>query len=214
MAVSLGFGPPVADQAGEGRKGRHSPAVGQTGGPCVTRELYSNCTVLRTVLGVPSRPVPKLAEPHILSACPACGARVRLLTRRTSGTCFPEGEGHRPLFRGRLVPSAVTPHVPFLFGEVSLVVCCTNLSQRACLGLRAACVPVLPTLCIGGISVTSGYGIWSRGENKHTNDQQDRGERPAERQPRHEEEPSSVVATRPSQEQGAARGDSTAGRGR
>ena len=138
---ALGFGPPVADQAGEGRKGRHSPAVGQTGGPCVPRELYSNCTVLRTVLGVPSRPVPKLAEPHILSACPACGARVRLLTRRTSGTCFPEGEGHRPLFRGRLVPSAVTPHVPFLFGEVRLVVSVSVDRRSACLGVRTCVSP-------------------------------------------------------------------------
>ena len=58
-------GPPVADQTSEVRRGHHSPAVGRTGGPCVMRELYSSCTV-STALGVPLRPVLKLAEPHLV----------------------------------------------------------------------------------------------------------------------------------------------------
>ena len=103
-----------------------------------------------------------------MSACPACGARYVASHSRTSGTHLPEGEGHRPLLEAAWFQVQSNTHVPFLFGEVSLSRVCIHLYQRACLGVRAACVPVLPTLCVR--RDLGHFGLWelvTRGEQPH-----------------------------------------------
>ena len=103
-----------------------------------------------------------------MSACPACGARYVASHSRTSGTCLPEGEGQRPLLEAAWFQVQSNTHVPFLFGEVVLVVVCIHLFQRACLGVRAACVPCSPTLCVRGDH--GHFGLWdlvTRGEQPH-----------------------------------------------
>ena len=110
------------------------------------------------------RPVRKLAEPHILSACPACGARVRLLTRSTSGTASPRGESGRPLRRTTVPRACLTPGPLSPRGKSRRLVLCPLICRSACLGVRACVRACLPTLHAREILDLSGYGDWSRGE--------------------------------------------------